>query len=160
MERRQATETGGDQTTCLETICEDQRQAISRMIADLEAQLDHHGRGISECLRSATSSDHASGNPEHIAVEQRVRELRAVLATTQSLTDLGEAVISLVHEGNQPLTAIGLYAAGCRHLVALGRYEELDAVLMKIADESERACQVAHQIRGLVGASKSSAIRQ
>lgn len=149
MEARQATDFSGS----LQTICESQTQKISRLIADCEAQAVNPGGAFLDFVRSGTSGRFPAASEDGAAVERRMRELEDLLTMTQSLTALGQTIAALVHEVSQPLTATSNYAAGCRHLVRLGRYDELDGVLQQIIDQGDRAFQIAHRIRELVGAS-------
>lgn len=120
MEQQQTARSSGS----LQTICDDQQQAIHKLMS---------GNGSS--------------------AERRARELEDLLTNTGSLAVLGRSVAALVHEIIQPLTATTTYAAGCRHLVRLGRYDELDGVLQQIIDQGDRAAQVANRMRELVGVS-------
>ena len=49
--------------------------------------------------------------------DQQVLELQAELAHVQRLNELGHVVSTLVHEVNQPLTAISNYVNACRRLI-------------------------------------------
>lgn len=149
MEPRQATEFSGS----FQIICEAQRQTIRRLIAECEAQPLNTGGAFLDFVRSGTSGQFPVASGDGAAAERRVRELEDLLTMTQSLTALGQTIAALVHEVSQPLTATSDYAAGCRHLVRLGRYDELDGVLQQIIDQGDRAFQIAHRIRELVGAS-------
>ena len=54
------------------------------------------------------------------ARDERIQELQAELVHVQRLTELGQVVSTLVHEVNQPLTAISNYVNACRRLVTAG----------------------------------------
>ena len=59
-------------------------------------------------------------------------------------------VSTLVHEVNQPLTAIGNYVNACRRLLTSGKQEQLHSVLTKIGDQTDRARQIVQRIREFV----------
>ena len=67
--------------------------------------------GASKILRDLTDRD---------ARDERIQEFQAELAHVQRLTELGQVVSTLVHEVNQPITAIRNYLNACRRLVATG----------------------------------------
>jgi two-component system, LuxR family, sensor kinase FixL len=82
--------------------------------------------------------------------DQRIEELQAELAHVQRLTELGQVVSTLVHEVNQPLTAINNYVNACRRLITSGNQEELQSALERIADQTNRTRQVVQRIRDFV----------
>ena len=57
--------------------------------------------------------------------DQQILELQAELAHVQRLNELGQVVSTLVHEVNQPLTAISNYVNACRRLVKTGDQERI-----------------------------------
>jgi two-component system sensor kinase FixL len=87
---------------------------------------------------------------EREAQERRIGELQSELSHVQRLTELGQVVSTLVHEVNQPLTAIGNYVNACRRLLTSGKQEQLQSVLTKIGDQTDRARQVVQRIREFV----------
>jgi two-component system, LuxR family, sensor kinase FixL len=97
--------------------------------------------GASKILRDLTRRD---------AHERRIRELQAELAHVQRLTELGQVVSTLVHEVNQPLTAIGNYVNACRRLVASARQEQVYSALKQIGDQTDRARSIVERIRDFV----------
>ena len=86
--------------------------------------------GASTIIRDLTERE------EH---ERRIRELQAELAHVQRLTELGQVVSALVHEVNQPLTAIGNYVNASRRLLVAGKQEQIERALKQIGDQTERA---------------------
>ncbi len=82
--------------------------------------------------------------------ERRIQELQSELAHVQRLTELGQVVSSLVHEVNQPLTAIGNYVNASRRMLAAERVEQLPKALEQIASQTERARQIVQRIRDFV----------
>jgi two-component system, LuxR family, sensor kinase FixL len=104
---------------------------------------DTNGRitGASKIIRDLTQRD---------ARERRIQELQAELAHVQRLTELGQVVSALVHEVNQPLTAISNYASACRRLTMTGNIGQIQSGLENIANQAERARQVVQRIREFV----------
>jgi two-component system sensor kinase FixL len=84
------------------------------------------------------------------AHEQRIKELQTELAHVQRLTELGQVVSTLVHEVNQPLTAISYYVNACRRLVTTGQGKRIEAALERIADQTERTREIVQPIRDFV----------
>jgi len=69
---------------------------------------------------------------------QRIQELKAELVHLQRLTELGQLVSTLVHEVNQPLTAISNYVNACRRLITTGNHDRVSIALDRIADQTQR----------------------
>jgi two-component system sensor kinase FixL len=84
------------------------------------------------------------------AQEHRIRELQTELAHVQRLTELGQVVSALVHEVNQPLTAIGNYVNASRRLLNSGKQEQVQGALKQIADQTTRARQIVQRISEFV----------
>jgi two-component system sensor kinase FixL len=87
---------------------------------------------------------------ERHAQESRIRELQSELAHVQRLTELGQVVSTLVHEVNQPLTAIGNYVNASRRLLVAGKQEQVEGALKQIGDQTGRARQIVERIREFV----------
>jgi two-component system sensor kinase FixL len=84
------------------------------------------------------------------ARDQRIQELQSELAHVQRLNELGQVVATLVHEINQPLTAIGSYVNACRRLVTTGDRERIQSALERIADQTDRTRDIVQRIRDFV----------
>jgi two-component system sensor kinase FixL len=82
--------------------------------------------------------------------DERIQELQAELAHVQRLTELGQVVSTLVHEVNQPLTAISNYVNACRRIGKTGNHEQVQAVLERIGDQTSRAREIVQRIRDFV----------
>ena len=82
--------------------------------------------------------------------DERILELQAELAHVQRLNELGQVVSTLVHEVNQPLTAIGNYVNACRRLVKTGDQERIRSVLERITDQTNRTRGIVERIRDFV----------
>ncbi len=74
---------------------------------------------------------------------------QAQLAHISRLTSLGELAASIVHEVNQPLTAIGSSAEACRHWLdrPLPDLDEARQSLDRIISCSQRASEIIRRVR-------------
>ena len=68
----------------------------------------------------------------------------------QRLTELGQVVTTLVHEVNQPITAIRNYLNACRRLAATGNLTGVQAALERMEDQTKRASEIIQRIRDFV----------
>jgi two-component system, LuxR family, sensor kinase FixL len=82
--------------------------------------------------------------------ERHLREVQAQLFHAQRLTELGQLVSTLVHEINQPLTAIGNYTSASRRLLGANNPQAAGIALDKIAEQAERAHQIIQRLRNFV----------
>jgi two-component system sensor kinase FixL len=82
--------------------------------------------------------------------DQRILELQAELAHVQRLNELGQVVSTLVHEVNQPLTAISNYVNACRRLIKTGDQERIQSALQRITDQNNRTRGIVERIRDFV----------
>jgi two-component system sensor kinase FixL len=87
------------------------------------------------------------------ARDRRIQELQSELAHVQRLNELGQVVSTLVHEVNQPLTAISNYVNACRRLAPTGDQKRVQSALERIADQADRARQIVQRIREFVNKS-------
>jgi PAS domain S-box-containing protein len=87
---------------------------------------------------------------EREANERRVRELQSELVHVQRLSELGQFVSALVHEVNQPLTAITNYVNACRRLAATGNLPAIVTALERLSDQTQRMRNVVQRIRDFV----------
>jgi two-component system sensor kinase FixL len=94
---------------------------------------------------------------ERNARERRIQELQSELAHVQRLTELGQVVSALVHEVNQPLTAIGNYVNASRRLLAAEKPEQVQKALQQVASQTDRARQIVQRIRDFVKKGDSQA---
>jgi two-component system, LuxR family, sensor kinase FixL len=88
--------------------------------------------------------------------ERRLREAQAELFHVQRLTELGQLISALVHEVNQPLSAIGNYAAAGKRLLAAANTGAAATALLKITEQTERAHQIIQRLRNFVKKSDSA----
>jgi two-component system sensor kinase FixL len=87
---------------------------------------------------------------ERDARERRIQELQSELTHVQRLAELGQIVSALVHEVNQPLTAIGNYVNTCCRLLAADKAEQVQKALQQVASQTDRARQIVQRIRDFV----------
>ena len=121
--------------------CKDGR--IIRVSATVSPILDSSGGiiGASKIVRDLTDRD---------ARDKRVRELQAELAHMQRLTELGQVVTTLVHEVNQPITAIRNYLNACQRLAATGNLKGVRTALERMEDQAQRTSDIIQRIRDFV----------
>ncbi len=100
-----------------------------------------HIIGASKILRDLT---------ERNAYRRRIAELQAELAHVQRLNEMGQMVSTLVHEVNQPLTAINNYAAASRRLIADTGQEKLRSALDHIVTQTTRTSEIVGRIGAYV----------
>ena len=89
---------------------------------------------------------------ERKAAEQALADAQAELARAASLASLGELAGSIIHEVNQPMTAIITSAETCLRWLAPNS-TELDEVrrsVMRIVEQGHRASNVVSGLRSLV----------
>ena len=154
------------------TICPMDRLAEEATIFARIRRGEHPGRYVSECrtkdgrklpvsitILPLRASDGAITGASTIirdltesgAREQRIRELQAELALVQRLSEVGQMVSALVHEVNQPLTAITNYLGACRRLVAAGNHQAIGQVLERIEGQANRTHAIIQRMRNFVG---------
>jgi PAS domain S-box-containing protein len=83
-------------------------------------------------------------------VELEAARQRNELAHLSRVTLLGELSGSLVHELNQPLTAILSYAQAAQRFLARGRTDKLQQILCDVVAEDKRATEVIRRLRALL----------
>jgi signal transduction histidine kinase len=87
---------------------------------------------------------------EHGDRERRIKEMEAVLIHLSRVSELGQNVSSLVHEVNQPLTAISNYLAAALQLIHGSNTERLTRVLRQSAEQAERAAAIIRNLRNFI----------
>ena len=116
---------------------------IIRVSVTISPLRDNAGRivGASKIVRDLTEQE---------AREQHIRELQAELVHVQRLSEMGQFISALVHEVNQPLTAISNYLAACRRLAAADKQSGLDLALDRIEGQAQRTRDIVQRIRDFV----------
>jgi signal transduction histidine kinase len=87
--------------------------------------------------------------------ERRMKEMEAVLIHLSRVSELGQNVSSLIHEINQPLTAISNYLAASLELVRSGNTERLKPILERSVEQAERATEIIRHLRDFIARRES-----
>ncbi len=86
--------------------------------------------------------------------ESRFNEMKAVLIHLSRVGELGQNVSAIVHEVNQPLTAVANYAAACMALVDTAP-DRVRPLLQRVNEQTERAIEIVRHLRDLIANEKS-----
>lgn len=89
---------------------------------------------------------------ERREMEERARLRLESAAHTARMLELGEMCSGIVHEVNQPLTAIVSFAEACLRTVRGGRAEPalIEDALGRVAEQGVHAAEIVSRLRGLV----------
>jgi signal transduction histidine kinase len=87
---------------------------------------------------------------EHRDRERRIKEIEAVLIHLARVSELGQNISSLIHEVNQPLTAISNYLAAGLQFIQGSNIERLERVLHQSAEQAERASAIIRSLRNSI----------
>jgi two-component system sensor kinase FixL len=87
---------------------------------------------------------------EAAAQQRRIAEIQAELTHVARLSELGQLVSALVHEVNQPLTAVGNYTKAIQRLLGSGDMSRIPAALERIVEQTERAHGIIQRLRNFV----------
>jgi signal transduction histidine kinase len=82
--------------------------------------------------------------------ERRLSEMEAVLVHMSRVSELGQNVSALIHEVNQPLTAITNYAAASIQLIKSSHSERLMPILQQLAEQAARAADIVRHLRDFI----------
>lgn len=82
--------------------------------------------------------------------ERRLQEAQTLLIHVSRVSELGLMVPALVHEVNQPLTAIGNYLDVLGSLIRAGDAAKAETMLQKTVQQVERAGQILRRLRNFV----------
>ncbi len=84
--------------------------------------------------------------------EELARQQQETLQLRSRLVSMGEMASTLAHELNQPLGAISSYNAGCLNKLSSGNFvtSEIEAALVKLGVQAERAGRVIHRVHEFV----------
>jgi signal transduction histidine kinase len=82
--------------------------------------------------------------------DRRINEMEAVLIHLSRVNELGQNVSSIVHELNQPLTAISNYLAAGLQLLETSNTERLKRILQQSAEQAARAAELIRQLRDFI----------
>jgi two-component system, LuxR family, sensor kinase FixL len=81
-----------------------------------------------------------------VVVDERIRAERR-LRESLRLAAAGEMAGAIAHEVNQPLTALTNYGRSAQMLLAGAEMPELEAIIRKILQETDRAAEVVRRLR-------------
>lgn len=84
---------------------------------------------------------------EHNRTENTLRETQNELIQAGKLAALGHMAAGIVHELNQPVSAIKTNIASCRLLLQRERYEQLDSALVAIKGTTEHMATITAQLK-------------
>ncbi len=90
---------------------------------------------------------------ERRRAEERVQQHLNELAHVMRLNTVGEMVVELTHELNQPLSAVSSYAHACKRLLASDRAEDREDLLgslQQISEQADRAADIIRRLRRFV----------
>jgi signal transduction histidine kinase len=87
---------------------------------------------------------------EHRDRERRLKEMEAVLIHLSRVSELGQNISSLIHEVNQPLTAMSNYLAAGLQFIRGSNTERLERVLQLSAEQAERASAIIRNLRNFI----------
>ena len=87
--------------------------------------------------------------------ERRLNEMEAVLVHMSRVSELGQNVSALIHEVNQPLTAIANYAAASIQLIKSSQGERLMPILQQLAEQVARAADIVRHLRAFIAHQQS-----
>lgn len=82
--------------------------------------------------------------------ERRLKEMQAVLVHLSRVNELGQNVSSLIHEVNQPLSAICNYLGAVIHLIETSNAERLKPILERAAEQAIRATDIVRHLRDFI----------
>jgi C4-dicarboxylate-specific signal transduction histidine kinase len=90
---------------------------------------------------------------ERRRAEDQLRQHQDELAHVARLSTVGEMVVELAHELNQPLGAISSYAQACKRLLASDHpedREELSSALVRVGEQADRAAEIVRRLRRFI----------
>ncbi|WP_342363279.1 MASE4 domain-containing protein [Terrarubrum flagellatum] len=79
--------------------------------------------------------------------ERRLVEMRATLSHISRLSEIGQMASALVHEINQPVTAIANYIDAGRRMIAMGSSSDLPPLFEKTSAQARRATELLRRFR-------------
>ena len=104
---------------------------------------------LSETIALYARSARVAENERHDR-ERRMKEMEAILIHLSRVIELGQNVSSLIHEVNQPLTAISNYLEGCIRLAPTSTVEKLKPLLERSHEQAVRATGIIARLRDFI----------
>jgi C4-dicarboxylate-specific signal transduction histidine kinase len=96
---------------------------------------------------------------ERRRAEEQLQQHQAELVHVARMNTVGEMIVELAHELNQPLSAISSYAQACKRLLASDNAkdgEELMTSLNQVGEQADRAAEIIRRLRRFLRKSKPS----
>ncbi|MCG8614999.1 MAG: ATP-binding protein, partial [Desulfobacterales bacterium] len=84
---------------------------------------------------------------ERRRTETHLRQTQEELVQSAKLAALGQMAAAIVHELNQPISAIRTYAASCRLMAGQGKTEDLTTTLLSISDITKSMEGITRQLK-------------
>lgn len=84
---------------------------------------------------------------ERRRTEAHLRQTQEELVQSAKLAALGQMAAAVVHELNQPISAIRTYAASCRLMAGQDKKEELNKTLFAVSDLTDRMEGITRQLK-------------
>ena len=94
---------------------------------------------------------------ERRRAEDQLLQHQAELAHVARLSTVGEMVVELTHELNQPLGAISSYAQACKRLLTSdlpADREDLSTSLVRVSEQADRAAEIIRRLRRFITKAK------
>ena len=66
------------------------------------------------------------------------------------MSEIGHGVSSLIHEVNQPRSAISNYVAACLQLIRTSKFDQLEPILERTGEQSLRAIEIVRLLRDFI----------
>ena len=94
---------------------------------------------------------------ERRRAEDQLHQHQAELAHVTRLSTVGEMVVELTHELNQPLGAISSYSQACKRLLVSdlpADREDLSTSLVRVGEQADRAAEIVRRLRRFITKAK------
>jgi C4-dicarboxylate-specific signal transduction histidine kinase len=125
--------------------------------AELECRVEHRTAELAQANRRLQEE-----MEERRRAEQQVQQHQAELAHVTRLNTVGEMVVELTHELNQPLSAISSYAQACKRLLRSADpvdQAELLSSLSQVGEQADRASEIIRRLRRFVAKGQQAQTR-
>jgi C4-dicarboxylate-specific signal transduction histidine kinase len=140
-----------------------QRARQAQRLTEAKEQLREAHEELEQRVQQRTAELAEANRRLRVEIEERrraedqVQQHQAELAHVTRLSTVGEMVVELTHELNQPLGAISSYAQACRRLLSFDSpedREELLASLLRVGEQADRAAEIVRRLRRFIAKAK------